>query len=154
MLSLQFRNAVPADSPECIVLRGKTRENAVSAERLASLGITAESWGSDIRTGKRPGHVCTSGGQLVGYCFGDRPSGEVIVLAVLPEFEGKGIGTELLSKVVRDLRSAGHDRLFLGCSPNPKSRSFGFYRHLGWRTTNSFDAHGDEILELVNETRA
>jgi hypothetical protein len=26
-------------------------------------------------------------------------------------------------------------------------RSYGFYRHLGWRSTGSFDDRGDEILE-------
>ena len=77
MRSLQYRKAVPGDSAECIVLRGRTRQNSVSAGRLASLGITAESWGF---------------------------TGEVVVLAVLPEFEGQGIGKTLLSKVVQDLR--------------------------------------------------
>ena len=46
-----------------------------------------------------------------------------------------------------DLAALGHQRLFLGCSADPQSRSYGFYRHLGWRSTGEFDAHGDEILE-------
>jgi hypothetical protein len=41
---LHFRAAVPDDAAVCVILRGQTRENAVSIERLRSLGITAESW--------------------------------------------------------------------------------------------------------------
>jgi ribosomal protein S18 acetylase RimI-like enzyme len=144
----QYRRAVVADAADCVRLRGRTRENAVSAQRLADVGITVESWGNDIRTGKLPGHVCTHEGELVGYCFGDRGTGEVVVLALLPAFEGQGIGKELLRRVVQDLVAAGHVSLFLGCSDDPASRSFGFYRHLGWRSTGAMDANGDEILAL------
>ncbi len=144
----QYRRAVVADAADCVRLRGRTRENAVSAQRLAEVGITVESWGNDIRTGKLPGHVCTHQGELVGYCFGDRGTGEVVVLALLPAFEGQGIGKELLSRVVQDLVAACHVSLFLGCSDDPASRSFGFYRHLGWRSTGAMDANGDEILAL------
>ena len=87
--------------------------------------------------------------KLVGYCFGARLTGEVVVLALLPEAECMGLGRRLLALVVQDLRSAGHSRLFLGCSPDPAGRSYGFYRHLGWRSTATFDRAGDEILELV-----
>jgi GNAT superfamily N-acetyltransferase len=130
-------------------MRGNTRENAVSAERLAALGITAESWGTDIASGRLPGHICTVDGFIVGYCFGDRQTGEVVVLALLPQFERQGIGKELLSRIVQDLTSFGHDRLFLGCSRDPSTRSYGFYRHLGWASTGCFDANGDEVLELL-----
>ncbi len=144
----RYRQAVVADAAECVRLRGRTRENAVSEQRLADAGITVESWGNDIRSGKLPGHVCIHQGELVGYCFGDRGTGEVVVLALLPAFERQGIGKDLLSRVVRDLVAAGHDRLFLGCSDDPASRSHGFYRHLGWHSTGAMDANGDEILAL------
>ena len=53
-----------------------------------------------------------------------------------------------MNRVTRDLVELGHSRLFLGCSPDPKGRSYGFYRHLGWRSTETFDHKGDEILEF------
>lgn len=147
--TIAYRPAVPADAADCVTLRGRTRENAVSAERLQAIGITAASWGDDIRTGALPGHVCTCDAQIVGYCFGDSATGEVVVLALLPAFENRGIGKELLRRVVAQLQGLGHRRLFLGCSADPRSRSYGFYRHLGWRSTASFDKHGDEILEYA-----
>lgn len=133
-----------------MLIRGKTRQNAVSAQRLALLGITVESWGDDIRTGRLPGHVCVVDGAIVGYCFGDAATGEVVVLALLPPFEGRGIGKSLLSLVVAKLRVLGHTRLFLGCARDAKTRSHGFYRHLGWRSTGLVDGNDDEVLELIN----
>ena len=148
-MNLRYRLAIPADAAECVVLRGKTRENAITEHQLRARGITAKSWGENIKTGALPGHVCIVDENIVGYCFGASNSGEIIVLALLPDFENRGIGRELLSRVTRDLAELGHSRLFLGCSPDPGSRSYGFYRHLGWRSTETFDQYGDEILEVV-----
>jgi GNAT superfamily N-acetyltransferase len=148
MQSVQYRRAIAEDAAECVVLRGQTRQNAISAERLASLGITAETWGNETRTASLIGHVCLEDQRVVGYGFGQADTGEVVVLALLPEYESRGIGKELLSRVVQDLRAIGHQRLYLGCSRDPASRSYGFYRRLGWQTTGKYDANGDEVLEL------
>ncbi len=152
--TLIYRPACPADAEACVALRGRTRQNAVSRERLAELGITPASWADDTRSGRLPGHVCLDGEQLVGYCFGDTASGEIVVLALLPEHEGRGIGRQLLGLMVQTLREAGHQRLFLGCARDPATRSHGFYRHLGWRPTGEFDALGDEVLELTLQVSA
>ncbi len=143
-----FRPASPADAQECVRLRGLTRENAISTERLASIGITAQSWAKDIESGNLVGWVAASQDEMVGYCFGNSTTGEVVVLALLPAYEGKGLGRKLLAFVTEHLKSAGHRTLFLGCAADPTVRSFGFYRHLGWRSTGSIDSHGDELLEL------
>ena len=146
--SVDFRLAVPDDVPECLVVRGKTRQNPASEELLRSFGITAASWAENVRSGALPGHVCIVDRNIVGFCFGVRETGEIQVLAMLPEFENRGIGRTLLDMTARELANQGHTRLFLACSPDPASRSYGFYRHLGWRSTGGFDQYGDEILEL------
>jgi len=130
-----------------------TRENAIPEERLRAYGITVQSWASDIECGALPGWVARSSGELVGYCFGAAQTGEVVVLALHPEHEGQGLGKRLLHLVVQELRNHGHTRLFLGCSADPQVRSYGFYRHLGWKSTGALDARGDELLEL-KEPRA
>lgn len=142
------RPATPQDAQQCVRIRGLTRENAISSARLASLGITVESWANGIRSGELPGFICAAGEEMVGYCFGSAATGEVVVLALLPAFEGQGIGRSLLQLTVNHLRALGHKRLFLGCASDPSVRSHGFYRHLGWRSTGAIDRHGDEILEL------
>jgi ribosomal protein S18 acetylase RimI-like enzyme len=142
---------VPDDAAACIDLRGRTRQNAVSAARLAAVGITEASWAEEVRTHKLPGYVCSVDDKMVGYCFGDAETGEVVVLALLPEYEDQGIGKELLRLAMSGLRSRGHERLFLGCSDDPATRSYGFYRHLGWRSTGVMDSNGDEVLEYFFE---
>ena len=149
---LEFRLAIPEDVTECMDIRGRTRQNPASEELLRSLGITAESWADNIRSGALPGHVCIVEGKMVGFCFGVGETGEIQVLAILPDFENRGIGRELLDRTSRELAKRGQTRLFLGCSPDPASRSHGFYRHLGWRSTGSFDERGDEILEIFVES--
>ena len=153
-MPLEYRAAHANDAPECVTLRARTRQNAVSAERLKAFGITAESWAEDIRRGVLPGYVCLAGERVIGYCFGARESGEVVVLALLPEFENQGIGKALLKRVVEELKRSGFKRLFLGCSPDPSTRSHGFYRQLGWQSTGTFDTAGDEILEYFCEGHA
>lgn len=143
------RDARPEDAATCIDLRGRTRENAFSAAQLAELGITAQTWAEGTAAGDFIGRVAWEGERMVGYCFADRDSGEVLVLALLPDYEGRGIGRQLLQEVVSLTRDAGHRRLFLACSADPRSRSHGFYRRLGWRPTGQIDEVGDEILELV-----
>ena len=78
----------------------------------------------------------------------------MVVLALLPEFEGRGVGRHLLHLVMNELRGVGFHRLFLGCSKDPASRSFGFYRRLGWRSTGTVDGAGDEVLEYVFDAPA
>ena len=113
------------------------------------LGITAESWAAEVSCGDLPGFICIEGSQMAGYCFGASKTGEVVVLALLPCYERQGVGRQLLSLMVAQLRACGHSRLYLGCSSDPSVRSYGFYRHLGWRSTGAVDHHGDEVLELV-----
>ena len=145
---IHYRRAVPGDAAACIDLRGRTRENAFSAAELAGLGITEDSWAAGIRDDVLPGYIALEGEHMVGYCFGDRDGGEIVVLALLPSHEGRGIGRRLLDLSIADLVEAGHSRLILGCAADPAVRSHGFYRYLGWQPTGEIDALGDEVLEL------
>ncbi len=146
-LPVTLSRSIPADAPELIRLRGLTRENPIPAARLAELGITAESWAADVASGRLVGHVARQAGRLLGYGFGDLQTGEVVVMALLPEAEGLGLGRQLLTRVEDDLRAHGHRQRFLYCAADPAVRSHGFYRHLGWRGTGQIDGHGDERLE-------
>jgi ribosomal protein S18 acetylase RimI-like enzyme len=147
-MTLIYRYALPEDVDACMELRGKTRENAISVEQLKARGITRDSWRREVSEGVLHGYVCVAGGKIVGYCFGSGDTGEIAVLALLPEYENKGVGKTLLNEMVQVLKSLGFERLFLGCSSNPQTRSYGFYRHLGWRSTGLLDSARDEVLEL------
>jgi hypothetical protein len=45
--------------------------------------------------------------RALGFCNGDAATGEVLVLAVLPEYECKGVGTRLLAYVAEWLKTSG-----------------------------------------------
>ena len=55
MTVLHYRLGVPSDTAECIELRGRTRENAITAARLASYGITVESWSKSVEEARVKG---------------------------------------------------------------------------------------------------
>jgi len=143
-----IREATPEDTNACIALRGNTRENAMSAGQLEAIGITVETWSQATASGEIVGYVAEHLGNLQGFCFGHLASGEILVLAIHPEAEGHGLGKALLRRVTECLQRQGHHRLHLSCNPDPGSRSYGFYRHEGWRSAGVFDANGDEVLEL------
>ena len=148
-MTITYPPALAADAEACIVLRTQTRENAVTRAELAAAGITRETWAAGIDAGLYPGVVALDGDVLAGYCFGHRDTGEIVVLALLPQYEGQGVGKTLLNRVVSLLRKQGHSRVFLGCATDPGVRSYGFYRHLGWRSTGVLNDAGDEVLEYL-----
>lgn len=145
-MELLFRQTQISDIDELFTVRARTRENPISRDVLASLGITPESTANDLVSGRLKGWVCLHGADLVGFCSGDAETGEVLVLAVLPDYERKGVGKRLLSHVVESLRSTGFDTLWLAASPDEQTRAHGFYRSLGWRPAGEKDDNGDEIL--------
>jgi ribosomal protein S18 acetylase RimI-like enzyme len=152
-MTLTFREAQPRDIADMFELRARTRENPISPEDLALLGITPESSAASIASGSTSCWVCLNDASLVGFSSGDHATGEILVVAVSPDFEGEGIGKRLLNSVVESLQSRGCARLWLAASPDPGLRSHGFYRHLGWQPTGQMNANGDEILECTPNQR-
>lgn len=146
--AVSFREMREDDIDELFDVRGATRENAISRERLAGMGITPASVAENLVAGRTRGWVCACESRIVGFCIGESAGGEVLVLAVLPEFEGRDIGKMLLSLAVGWLRSFRPVRVWLGASADPGTRSYGFYRSLGWRPVGEKDEHGDEVLVL------
>ena len=133
------------------MVRANTRENRLSEEDLAALGITPERVAHSISSGRVRGCVCLDGSNLVAFCHGDLESGEVLVLAVLQAYEGRGIGKRVLARVVDMLRSTGHSTIWLAASPSDATRAHGFYRSLGWRPNGRKQDDGDQILVLESQ---
>lgn len=154
MRPFTIREATERDIDSLYEIRARTRENAISRTYLESIGITAESWWAGIRAGTQQTWVCSDGATPVAFCGADATTGEVVVLAVLPEYEGRGVGKALLNHAVEWLRSRGWRRLWLATDPDPTVRSHGFYRSQGWRPTGERQERaGDEILVLEEGAR-
>ncbi len=149
-MDFRIREVTDADMDSLFDIRARTRENAIPRWYLESIGITAETWMASIRSGAEQTWLCEVGGIPVGFCGADARTGEIVVLAVLPEYEGRGIGSALLDRAVGWLREKGWKRLWLATNPDPGVRSHGFYRSRGWIGTGEIQQRGgDEILVLT-----
>lgn len=155
MSELTIREAVESDIEALFEIRAGTRENAIPRTYLASIGITPESWAAGLASEDERTWVCLDGMTPVAFCGADAVHGEVVVLAVLPDYERRGIGKRLLGQAVAWLRSRGCRRIWLAANPDPGVRSHGFYRSQGWRPTGEVQERaGDEILTLEEPPNA
>jgi ribosomal protein S18 acetylase RimI-like enzyme len=146
MMEPTFRRAGPEDIEATYAVRASTRENPISKAQLIEMGFTPESVRDMYLAGAYVGRVCEAAGEVVGFCTGDANTGEILSLAVLPEYEGRKIGIRLLLLVIGDLRARGVRRLWLSASPDPRIRAHGFYRANGWVPAGEILANGDQVL--------
>ena len=144
---MRYRQIGYADVPDLFPVRVATRENALSRERLFDLGITESSVRTMIERMHR-GWLCEDRGRVVGFAMGNGETGEMWVIAVLPEFEGMGIGRRLLNFVEDWLWSRGWDEAWLTTDTDTGLRAYGFYRKQGWSDSEIKD--GDRYMTKKN----
>ena len=145
-MTLSFREMTADDLDAVLHVRLSTRENAVTLQELEEdYGVTPTRLAAAMRRDVR-GWLCEDGSEVVGFSMGDLSNGEVQVVAVLPDYEGKGIGKELLSRVCDWLHSEGWDEIWLKANPDPEVRASGFYERLGWKATGEAAGY-DHILK-------
>ena len=129
---MHIRDITPADIPALFEIRPRTRENALTLEQLRALGITPDSVATWL-AGSTQGWLCeAAAGQAIGFCMADRATGELLVIALLPEAEGHGIGGRLMQRAETWLAQSGCTRAWLTTDLDPRLRAYGFYRHRGW----------------------
>lgn len=146
MEELIFRETQEKDIEPTFLIRASTRQNPISIPQLNAWGITPESVWTGYSKGEIRGWVCEDHGKVVGFGSGNLTTGEVLVLAVLPAYEGRGIGKRLLSHLIHTMHENGCASLWLSASPNPEIRAHGFYRVNGWKPNGQVLENGDEIL--------
>lgn len=148
-MSVRLRVACAADVDAMFHIRAHTRDNAISPQRLAELGITPATLGHALEHGEVCGWLAVDAqDQALGFCNVNPASGEVLVLAVLRGCEGQGVGRALLAAAVTHLQSVGSPAPWLMAGADPALRSHGFYRAQGWRPSGRRDSHGDEELRF------
>ena len=133
---MNLRLIKPEDLSVIIEVRASTRENSFSRAALRDLGITEESIAELLRTTHR-GWLCEEEGRVVGFAIGDGKTGELWVIAVLPEFEGRGVGLRLIESVEEWLWSLGWLEIWLWTSADHQNRAFTFYSKGGWNVSET-----------------
>ena len=129
---MTIREIKPEDIPSLFDIRIKTWHNSNGAEEMLQMGITHESVINMMEKTHR-GWLAEVDGGIVGFTIGNQATGEMWVIAVLNEFENRGIGRLLMQKIEKWLFGKGSDKLWLVTDPNEEFRAVGFYHRLGWQ---------------------
>ena len=119
------------DIPSLFEVRIATWHNDRGREELSAMGITHESVQRLLAESHR-GWLCEVDSRVIGFAIGDKSNGEMWVIAVLKQYEGRGIGRRLLSLVESWLFSEGWNEIWLTTDPDETFRAVGFYRSCGW----------------------
>jgi len=143
---MYIRKFQESDLEATYQVRASTRQNPLSKEQLCEWGFTPESVLKGYKEGGTVGWVCEDNSKIVGFCSGNVITGEVIVIALLPEYEARGLGKQLLTELICTMKENGVKKIWLSASPDPQIRAHGFYRANGWKPTGGFVENGDEIL--------
>jgi ribosomal protein S18 acetylase RimI-like enzyme len=130
-MSPHFRKITSADIDQLFSVRSSVHENPFSIEELAAIEITPKST-SEALGQSLDGYLCESSDRIVGFAMVDLKTGELSVIAVLREYERRGIGRELLRLTEALLWSAGHASLWLWTGNNRSTRAFHLYVRSGW----------------------
>ena len=144
-----FREITAADIPAIFDVRVATWHNENGQQEMTRLGITPSSVETMMNSTHR-GWLCESGDRVVGFAMGNIESGEMWVIAVLKEYEGHGIGKELLRLVEQWLFSGGWSEIWLTTDVDESIRAVGFYRHLDWVDWKFDD--GDRFMKKLRES--
>jgi GNAT superfamily N-acetyltransferase len=129
---MNIREITEDDIPALFVVRVATHENQLTQEQLTSLGITEETVKTRLQ-GTFKGWLCELNAQVVGFAIGDRATGELWVIVLLPQYVGQGIGSALLRRVEDWLQTNGCARLWLTTDLDPNLKAYRFYRQHGWQ---------------------
>ena len=147
---IPIRHATPEDIGGISIVRASVRENLQSSEQLIAMGITPASVAASLVNECR-GWVAEDGGRIVAFSIADRETSAIFALFVLPEYEGLGLGTRLLTRATQWLWNQHADLLWL--TTGASTRAARFYERAGWRHIET-DAKGEIRFELKRPVRS
>lgn len=144
----KFREMLVTDIPAAFRVRTSTIENALTMQELTEdFELTPETLTESLKTSAK-GWVCECEDEVVGFAMGDSAEHELTVLAVLPHYEGNGIGKRLLTEVESWLFSLGGDEIWLVTAPNSSLRAYGLYVSQGWIPTGEILGEDEKFVKL------
>lgn len=124
----EIRPALLSDIPDVFRVRISVEENHLSVEQLAQMGITEQAV-SDMLVASPCAWVAVADGQVVGFSMIDIEEASLFAAFVLPAYEGRGLGRNLVLAAEGKLFER-HAEIWLETGRD--TRAAGFYRSLGW----------------------
>ena len=153
--SVCYREISADDMHAIFEVRVATWHNENGRAELTDLGITHDSV-REMLSSTHGGWLAEVDSRTVGFAIGNSQNGEMWVIAVLKEFEDRGIGKHLLQLVEDWLFSVGWNEIWLTTDPDESYRAVGFYQHLGWKDWK-IEPGGDRFMKktktLVDESQ-
>ena len=143
-MTIAIREAAEEDIPAIFDVRTCVRENHISVEQMAAMGITTQTVCQALReepcmwVAERDAHI-------VGFSMADAANACVFALFVRPDWEGHGIGSLLMDRAEAFLFER-HTSIWLGTDPS--TRAAGFYERRGWKRMQMMDS-GDTRFEKL-----
>jgi GNAT superfamily N-acetyltransferase len=145
-MTITVRTASAADIPAIFEVRTSVRENHITVERLAEMGITRQTIAQALRD-EPCIWVAEHDGQVIGFSMGDADDACVFALFVRPDWEGHGVGRRLMERAEAFLFER-HAAIWL--QTDISSRAAGFYERLGWKRTRVMET-GDARFEKLRQ---
>lgn len=137
-----IRLALPSDVDAIFKVRTSVRENALTADELIQIGVTPASIAQTISATPCV-WVAEIDSEVIGFSMVEQDNACLFAAFVLPEHEGKGIGTRLI-QISEHALFKHHDVAWLETAEG--SRAARLYRHLGWGNPKDI-GNGDVRLE-------
>ncbi len=134
-----IRAGLPSDMDDIVRIRTSVRENHLSVEQMAEIGITPQSILADMAAGNLGVWVAEDDGGVVGFSMANRQTGEIFALFMDEAHEGKGHGTALLAACEQWLKRQGHSEARL--TTGRGTRAHQFYLGRGWQLTGEISGH-------------
>jgi GNAT superfamily N-acetyltransferase len=141
-LTIIIRNAAEDDIAAIFEVRTSVRENHVSVEQMAAMGITTDTICQALRD-EPCIWVAERDGRIVGFSMADAADASVFALFIRPDWQGHGIGSVLMERAEAFLFQR-HASIWLGTDAS--TRAAGFYERRGWRRMQILDS-GDTRFE-------
>lgn len=129
---MTIREATVSDVPGLFDVRCSVRENHMSRDQLARVGITLDSVSTMISGGDYAAPVIEEDGGLVAFAMAHLSEGYVFALFVRPDYENRGFGSALLDRMEATHKERGATRAWLSTGQNAGMRAHEFYRARGW----------------------
>ncbi|WP_438868391.1 GNAT family N-acetyltransferase [Pseudomonas sp. L1(2025)] len=136
-----IRLATLADIDTLFTIRTAVVQNHLSREQMAGLGITPQVLADSIREAPCV-WLAEVEGEPAAFSMVNFDSGEVFAMFVLPAYEGRGLGRQLMA-VAEAALFEHHQTLYLITDGRDEVRANGFYQRLGWMQVGRVD--GDDV---------
>lgn len=140
---MTFRKANKNDIKQIQIVRNSVTENTLSNPELVTDADCLE-----FITKRGKGWVCEIDNKIVGFSIVDLKEHNIWALFVHPNYDKKGIGSQLHDLMLNWYFNQTSQKVWLGTSPNTRAEIF--YRKSGW-TEVGIHGKGEIKFEMTFE---